>query len=45
MFHGMNLLRGPLLPNLPAPARWTIGVGLLGLCLWLPAVAALFHLR
>lgn len=41
----MKLLQGPLLPHLPPPARWAIGVGLLGLCMWLPAVAALFHFR
>ncbi len=45
MLTAMNWLRGPLLPNLPPPARWAIGVGLLGLCLWLPAFAALFHFR
>jgi len=33
----------PLLPHMPPPLRWMLGVGLLGLCLWLPAVAALFR--
>ena len=33
----------PLLPQWPAPLRWTVGLGLLGLCLWLPAVIALFR--
>jgi hypothetical protein len=34
--------KAPLLANVPAPVRWTLGMGLLGLCVWLPALVALF---
>jgi len=33
----------PLLPALALPARYFLGMGLLGLCLWLPAFVALFR--
>jgi hypothetical protein len=32
-----------LLAGLPAPMRRILGLWLLGLCLWLPAVVALFR--
>jgi hypothetical protein len=34
--------REPLLAHLPAPMRWALGMGLLGLTVWLPALVALF---
>ena len=34
--------REPLLAHLPAPLRWALGMGLLGLTVWLPALVALF---
>jgi hypothetical protein len=34
--------KAPLLANVPAPVRWTLGMSLLGLCVWLPALVALF---
>ncbi len=33
----------PLLPALPQPTRTALGLGLLFLCLWLPAFASLFR--
>ena len=33
----------PLLPELPQPTRIVLGMGLLFLCLWLPAFATLFR--
>jgi hypothetical protein len=33
----------PLLPDLPRPMRWFLGMGLLGLGLWVPAMIALFR--
>ncbi len=35
--------RAPLLPQLPLPTRYLLGLGLLFLCLWLPAFASLFR--
>jgi len=35
--------RLPLWPQLALPLRYLLGVGLLFLCLWLPAFAALFR--
>ena len=32
----------PLLPALALPARYFLGLGLMLLCLWMPAFAALF---
>jgi hypothetical protein len=43
MLHRMKRSRAPLLPHLAPPLRWALGMGLLGLCLWLPSVAALFR--
>ncbi|HZH45979.1 MAG TPA: hypothetical protein VEY31_05030 [Roseococcus sp.] len=34
--------RPPLLAHVPAPLRWALGMGLLGLTVWLPALVALF---
>ncbi len=36
-------LARPLLPDMPRPARYFLGLGLLFLCLWLPAFATLFR--
>lgn len=33
----------PLLPGLALPVRYFLGLGLMSLCLWLPAFAALFR--
>lgn len=33
----------PLLASLPLPSRYFLGMGLLFLCLWLPAFATLFR--
>ncbi len=33
----------PILAGLPTPLRWGLGMGLLSLCLWLPAFVALFR--
>jgi len=38
---GMN--RPPILAGLPLPLRWGLGMGLLSLCLWVPAFVALFR--
>lgn len=35
--------RSVLLPGLPAPLRWTLGMGLLTVSLWLPAFVAIFR--
>ena len=32
-----------LLPGLPLPVRYFLGLGLMFLCLWLPAFASLFR--
>lgn len=33
----------PLLPGLALPVRYFLGLGLMFLCLWLPAFASLFR--
>jgi hypothetical protein len=33
----------PLLPGLALPVRYFLGLGLMFLCLWLPAFATLFR--
>ena len=38
-----RMSRPPILAGLPAPLRWGLGMGLLSLCLWLPAFVALFR--
>lgn len=38
-----RMSRPPILAGLPLPLRWGLGMGLLSLCLWLPAFVALFR--